>query len=259
MENVKDGWDGAESYELFMGRWSKLITPKFIEWLNSPTLLKWLDVGCGTGTLSEAILKYCRPSHLVCIDPSEKFLLKTKERIKEKADFFNNTVDVIVSGLAFNFFPDPGKALAEMRRVVKPDGIIAAYVWDYSGRMDLLRYFWDEVVLLEPKSRELDEGLRFPICNPDNLKSAYLCAGLMDVQITEHDIITEFKDFDDYWNPFLGGQGPAPGYLASLTNSKKDELRKKLYNKLPIESNGSIRMIARAIAIKGTAVKTNSL
>jgi trans-aconitate methyltransferase len=114
MEKVIDKWNESDPYEYFMGRWSKLIAPLFLSWLNIPNSLSWLDLGCGTGALSEAIIRNCKPAHLTCIDPSSEFLNKTQERLSNSATFVtgnssniplpNNSVDVLVSGLALNFF-----------------------------------------------------------------------------------------------------------------------------------------------------------
>jgi ubiquinone/menaquinone biosynthesis C-methylase UbiE len=261
MNKLKDSWDNGDPYEYFMGRWSKLMAPEFLNWLNLPSSFTWLEIGCGTGALSEAILKYCEPSHLTCVDPSEDFLAKAKERLNNKGEFLvgnateipaaDDSIDTVVSGLALNFFPDLEGALTEMKRITKPKGTIAAYVWDYSDRIDLLRYFWDAAILIDQKSRELDEGVRFPICDPDNLENAFQRTGMHEVEVTKLDITTHFKNFDDYWNPFLGGQGPAPSYLSSLPENLQEELRKKIFNKLPFEPDGSIELLGRAIAIKG--------
>jgi len=117
--------------------------------------------------------------------------------------------------------------------------------------MDLLRYFWDAAISLDSSAHEIDEGVRFPICNQDKLKNAFQQAALSEVEVTKLDIITHFKNFDDYWNPFLGGQGPAPTYLKSLTENQQQELRKTIKDKLQFEPDGSIKLLGRAIAIKG--------
>lgn len=261
MNKLKDNWESGDPYEYFMGRWSNLMAREFLNWLHLPHHLSWLDIGCGTGALSEMIFQHCKPSHLTCIDPSEDFLIRAKERLNNKGKFFvgratdipreNNSIDVVVSGLALNFFPNLESALTEMKRILKPGGLIAAYVWDYSDRMYLLRYFWDAAILIDPNSRNLDEGIRFSICSPSYLKSAFQLAGINELKVTTLDIPTLFKDFDDYWNPFLGGQGPAPSYLTSLSKDLQVELKKEIYNKLPIEPDGSIKLLGRAIAIKG--------
>ena len=237
------------------------MAPLFLEWLNVSYNLSWLDLGCGTGALSEAIYRHCKPAKLSCIDPSAEFLEKTKERLPAEADFTigsasnipkeDNAFDLVVSGLALNFFPDLTSAFSEMKRVSKTRGTIALYVWDYAGRMDMLRIFWDAAYEVDPASHRLDEGIRFPICNIDNLRDEFQSAGLTHIQTTYLDLPTVFTSFEDYWNPFLGGQGPAPGYLVSLNENLRQEFKTNLYKRLPIESDGSINLLARAIAIRG--------
>ncbi|NNC95832.1 MAG: methyltransferase domain-containing protein, partial [Chitinophagales bacterium] len=164
--------------------------------------------------------------------------------------FENEHFDIIVSGLALNFFPNVNIALSEIKRVLKPDGIIAAYVWDYSGRMDFLRCFWDAAFQIDPHSQHLDEGKRFPICNADNLTHTFHEAGFDEVKTSFLDIDTTFKDFDDFWNPFLGGQGPAPSYLASLNSDLRKALKNNLKDKLHRETDGSIKLLGRAVVVK---------
>ena len=128
----------------------------------------------------------------------------------------DSAVDVAVSGLVLNFVPDPARALGEMARVVRPGGAVALYVWDYAGEMQLMRRFWDAATALDPSAEELDEGVRFPICRPEPLAALFADAGLEAVATRPIEVATVFADFDDYWSPFLGGQGPAPGYCMSL-------------------------------------------
>jgi len=244
-----------------MGRWSKLIAPEFLHWLNVSINLSWLDLGCGTGALSEAIIKNNRPTQLYCVEPSADFLAKAKERLDSKAEFLigtatnipiaDNKVDIVVSGLALNFFPDLSRAFEEMKRIIKPNSIIAAYVWDYSGKMEFLRHFWDAAAEVDEKAKTLDEGIRFPICNPEKLKNAFQDAGLSNIVVSYLTVDTIFKDFEDYWNPFLGGQGPAPSYLCSESSYVVGKIRFNLLQNLPAELDGSIKLLAGAIAVKG--------
>ena len=139
-----------------------------------------------------------------------------------------------------------------MVRVVRPGGIVAAYVWDYAGRMELMRYFWDAAVELDPAAGALDEGLRFPLCQPAPLAELFEGAGLQRVEGREIEVPTRFKDFDDYWSPFLGGQGPAPGYAMSLDEPRRAALRELIRSRLPIAADGSISLVARAFAVRGT-------
>lgn len=261
MKGITEQWNAGDPYEYFMGRWSSVMAPEFLRWLNAGAGKNWLDVGCGTGALSQAIEKNCSPQGLSCMDPSEGFIEKARQRISTKAAFRVGSVDgipfedacfdTVVSGLAFNFFPDPAKALAEMKRVSKPDGVIAAYVWDYAGRMDFLRYFWDAACEVVPDSKVYDEGLRFPICDTGNLSRAFTDAGLHGVESSFLDIETVFTDFQDYWNPFLGGQGPAPGFLMGLEEKAREAIKEKVKERMKVEADGSIRLTGRALVVRG--------
>lgn len=255
-----DTWNAGDPYETYVGRWSHLVANAFLDWLNLPPGLRWLEVGCGTGALTAAIAAKSRPSRLIGIDPSEGFVAKARARLGHDAAFHvanalklplqNAESDAVVSGLVLNFVPDTASCLAEMRRVAVPGGTIAAYVWDYAGKMALMRYFWDAAVELDPKVRELDEGIRFPLCEPDALRRAFCDAGLTAIAVAPIDVPTHFRDFDDYWTPFLGGQGPAPSYTVSMDAASRNRLRDRIRERLPIQSDGSISLEARAWAIR---------
>jgi len=257
-----DTWNSGDTYEYFMGRWSKLVAPVFLQWLNFPYHLSWLDIGCGTGALGEAIYRHCKPAHLTCIDPSAELLEKAQERLSGKADCMvgsvshipetGSTFDIVVSGLALNYFPDLNRAFAEMKAVLKKNGTIAAYVWDYADRMDFLRLFWDAAGEVDANAHKLDQGARFPICNKENMAKVFQKAGLANIETSYLDIETVFKNFDDYWNPFFGGQGPAPNYLTAQPHEVRDEIKNNIIKKLLVEEDGSIKLMARAIAVRGT-------
>jgi SAM-dependent methyltransferase len=255
-----DSWNTGDPYELYVGRWSRLAANEFLDWLNLPSSLRWLDVGCGTGALTAAIWEKCQPAELIGIDPSEGFLTMARTRLEGNATFRvanafdiplrDSEVDVVVSGLVLNFVPDPALGLAQMRRTAVAGGTIAAYVWDYAGKMEFTRYFWDAAVELNSAARELDEGVRFPVCHPDALEIAFRAANLSAIQVEPIDIPTRFLDFDDYWAPFLGGQGPAPSYAMSLDEASRNRLRDRIRTRLPTEFDGSIPLVARAWAIQ---------
>ncbi|MEN8139039.1 MAG: class I SAM-dependent methyltransferase [Bacteroidota bacterium] len=261
MNKINVNWISGDPYDYFMGRWSSLIAPKFIKWLNMPPHISWLDVGCGTGALSEAIAQHGEPQNISCIDTSEEFIKMAKKRLSGNGEFVvanvsdipfkDNSFNIVASGLSLNFFPNIENVLSEMKRVTKPDGTIAAYVWDYADRMDFLRYFWDSAYQVDSKSRKLDEGIRFPICNSGGLINLFQKAGLINIESSALDIYTVFKNFEDYWKPFLGGQGPAPGYINSLDDESKEKLKNNIHERLPTEPDGSIKLLARAITIKG--------
>jgi SAM-dependent methyltransferase len=262
MPDVKDTWAVGEHYEPFIGRWSRLIAVKFLAWISAGVGSRWLDVGCGTGALSETILQHASPSSVVGIDQSPDFADYATRNIRdarctfkahdaESLPFENNSFDSVVSGLVLNFIPHPDRAVQEMVRVTRPGGILAAYVWDYAGKMEYLRHFWDAAAEIDPSAPALDEGVRFPLCHPERLKDLFEASGLRQIAVQAIDADMLFRDFDDFWIPFLGGQGPAPGFVKSLTAERRDALRELLRTALPAASDGAIRMIARAWAVKG--------
>lgn len=258
----KDTWAAGKLYEPYVGRWSRLVAREFLDWLKVARDREWLDVGCGTGALSGTILQECEPRAVKGIDASAAFVEHARAHLIdprasfEVADaqslpFEAERFDAAVSGLVINFVPNPALAAAQMSRVVRPGGVVAAYLWDYAGRMELMRYFWDAAVGLDPAAASLDEGRRFPLCEPSALAALFTGAALKDVQVRSIDVPTWFRDFDDYWNPFLGGQGPAPGYAMSLPEDRRAALRDRIRAKLPVSGDGSIRLIARAWAVRG--------
>ena len=258
---MKDSWQSGDPYEYFMGRWSSLVAASFTDWLSPSNGLKWLDIGCGSGVLSEAVINKHKPARVTAIDQSEGFVNTAQKRLGSHADcrvgdalslpLEDSSVNATVSGLVLNFIPEPEKALAEMRRVTTTGGTVAVYVWDYAGKMEFLKHFWDAAVELNPKAASLHESTRFPASNTDSLKNLFDCSGFVDTVTAPIEIKTHFRDFDDYWNPFLGGQGPAPTYLLKLEKVEQNKLRNSLYERLPIQVDGSIPMIARAWAAKG--------
>jgi SAM-dependent methyltransferase len=195
------------------------------------------------------------------VEPSEGFLASAKENLAGRAALHQGnataiplaaaSVDVVVSGLVLNFVPTPVAALLEMARVTSKGGTVAAYVWDYAGKMELMRVFWDVAAELAPDAAKLDEGVRFPLCRAEALESLFASNGLANVEVTSIEIPTPFADFDDYWRPFLGGQGPAPAYAMSLDEPARTRLRDRLRERLPTAANGSIALTARAWAVRG--------
>ena len=274
-------WASGAAYESYVGRWSRLVAKEFLAWLKIETQACWLDVGCGTGALSQTILENTKPLTITGIDASEAFIYHAKQQLSDARvnflvgdartlPFENQMFDTVVSGLMLNFVPEPEQAVTEMVRVIKPGGTVAVYVWDYAGKfqgenpqsltahdqkglhsgMEMMRYFWDAVATLNPQGLSLDEGQRYPLCQPKPLTDLFQSVGLNGVEVRAIDIPTYFRDFDDYWSPFLGGTGTAPNYVASLTEEARAALGDYLREHLPIQSDGSIQLIARAWAVR---------
>lgn len=246
-----------------MGRWSILVAREFLSWFAAAPGVTWLDVGCGTGALSRSILERARPKDVFCVDSAMGFISHARRSIPDPAVHFSaglaqslplesKSIDAVVSGLVLNFVPGPEAVLAEMMRVAKPGGGIGIFVWDYADGMQMLRYFWDAAVELDPNARELDEGPRFPLCQKGELERFARRAGLKQVEATAIETETVFKDFDDYWQPFLGGVGPGAAYVVGLSEAAGRKLRDRLRDMLPAGGNGSIKLSSRAWGVKGT-------
>jgi SAM-dependent methyltransferase len=258
----KDVWASGEAYEPYVGRWSRLVARQFVEWLGGPPKRDWLDIGCGTGALCEVILDSASPQRVTGIDPSDGFVSFARHKVTDQRATFqvgdaqdlpvaDSSFDATVAGLVMNFIPDQAKAVREMKRATHPGGVVAAYVWDYAGEMQMMRRFWDAAVALDSNAIPLDEGRRFPVCHPEPLASLFQDAGLGGVDVRSIDAPTIFKDFDDYWTPFLGGQAPAPGYCMALSEDRRAALRDRIRESLPTSDDGSIHLIARAWAVRG--------
>lgn len=264
MPESNDRWAAGSTYESFMGRWSRLLAPRFVAWLSVPPNAHWLDVGCGTGALSDAICAGARPASVMACDPSESFVEYARaHRVDRRISFVVAGVgrlptrpggfDSITSALALNFFPEPEAAIDEMRRSAATGGLVSACVWDYAGRMDLLRRFWDAAAAMDPRARDLDEGRRFPLCRPDALVALFRGGGLRQVVCESVEIPTRFSSFSELWTPFLGGTGPAPSYVASLDPYGREALAERLDRSLPREPGGAIGLVARAWVVRGVA------
>jgi SAM-dependent methyltransferase len=256
----------SDAYERYMGRWSRLIAPEFLRNLDTSASASWLDVGCGTGNLTQAILESCDPASIHAIDTSSGFIDRARESVADQRvslEMFDTETlpvdssrfDVVVSGLVLNFIPEVELGIAEMVRAVKPGGTVAAYVWDYSGKMEIMRKFWDVAVGLDPGATKFDEGNREPaLCNPEGLTAHFETAGLSNITVHSIDAEAHFVDFDDYWLPFTGNQGSAPRYVASLDLDARKSLEQNLRSSLSFASDGSLDLIARAWGISGKRV-----
>lgn len=260
---MKDAWAAGEPYEQFVGRWSRVVAREFLAWLDAPAGQTWGDVGCGTGALVAGILANAEPRAVLAVDRSQRFLTVARGASADRRVQFavadgaalpwaSGACAVAVSGLVLNFVPDAVAVVREMARVTRPGGEVAAYVWDYRSGMEMLRQFWDAAIEVDPAAVALDEGERFPLCRPEPLRAVFEDAGLGSIAVRSITIPTLFQDFDAYWAPFLGGQGPAPTYLASLGSDTRDRIRAALQARLVAAADGSITLSAEAWAVRGT-------
>ena len=258
----KETWDSGGPYEQYVGRWSRKVAREFIGWLQVPAGQVWGDVGCGTGAVTEGILALAEPGSILAVDRSEGFLADARNHIAdprvrfEVADatalpWASAACDVSVSGLVLNFVSDPAAMLREMVRVTRAGGQVGAYVWDYASGMQMMRHFWDVALEINPSDARLDQAERFPLCQPEPLAELFRELGLNPVEVRAIDIPTIFRDFADYWSPFLGKQGAAPTYLASLDDGKREQIREALRGRLKPQADGSIHLSARAWAVRG--------
>ena len=254
-------WASSDAYERYNGRWSRLVADQFVGWLDVPPRRRWLDVGCGTGALSDAILKGSDPSAVIGIDPAEPFIKRASMTLPDPRASFrlgsadetglpDGAVDVVVGGFVLNFVPDVGAALGEWRRVLAPGGVVGATVWDYAHGMASIRLFWDAAVAVDPAAAAFDQGGKASIGDASHLQAACREAGFFAVEGGAITIPMVFADFDDYWLPFLGGTGGAPGYLATLDDVHRDAIREELRRSVNAEPDGSIHLEARAWAVR---------
>ena len=257
-----EAWGSGDAYEQYVGRWSRKVAAELLRWLAPARGLAWADVGCGTGALSETILATCEPAAIEGVDTSEGFVAAARQRLRDPRVRLNTgdatrlpweacAFDVTVSGLVLNFVRDHAAMAREMIRVTKPGGHVAVYVWDFAGGMQMVRYFWDAAIAVNPGDAKLDQADRFPICQPEPLRALFEGAGVYSVQVRPIDIPTVFQDFDDYWRPFLGRQGSAPTYLASVSDDAREKIRAQLKARLAPAQGERIELTARAWAVQG--------
>jgi SAM-dependent methyltransferase len=254
----------GEAYEPLTGRWSRLVAPRFLEWIDAGDNGRWLDVGCGTGALIQAILDVESPREVVGVDPSSTFIAYARRQIADARVRYevgdarslpvaSNQYDAVVSGLVINVLPDAGQpgAAREMARAARRGGTVASYVWDYASGLAPRARFWAAAIAIEPAAAELDERSRYPICQPDQLERLWRAAGLHAVETGEIAILAEFQDFDDYWQPFLAGYGPASAFLLGLPESDRNGLRDHLRAELCPEADGPFALPMRALGVRG--------
>jgi SAM-dependent methyltransferase len=253
----------AEAYERFMGRWSRLVAPRLVDFTSLPERGRMLDVGSGTGSLAYAIAQRKAHTRVVGIDPSREYVAYASSRnpFPGRADFEvgdaqqlhfpDSSFEAALSLLVFNFIPDPKKALFELRRVTRPGGKLSAAVWDYGAGMRMLRTFWDAAVSLDPGAEKLDEK-RMPLCRAGELSALWRQAGMRNVRERSIDISMKFESLSDYWDPFLLGQGPAGSYVRRLDRGHLQALRLEVKRRLSLsDDNVPFILPARVWSVRG--------
>jgi SAM-dependent methyltransferase len=257
-------WGNTDAYEAYIGRWGRMAAVAFLRWLALPAGLRWLDVGCGTGALTEAILAAADPGEVFGVDPTADFLAAAEAQIVDPRVRFalgdaralpvpSDAYDAVVAGLVLNFVPDPEVAVAEMVRAARPGGTVAGYVWDFAGERQFQRYFWQAAMELDPAAVPLAQNMQFPLCQPEALGALFTSANLQAIAVQAIDVPAVFQDLDDYWQPFLlGGSSSAQRYATALGERQQTALRKQLQSILPMGDDGLIRLLARAWAVRGT-------
>jgi ubiquinone/menaquinone biosynthesis C-methylase UbiE len=260
MAELKTTFNDADAYERFMGRWSRAIGEKFLDWIDPPKSANWLDIGCGTGAFTELILKHCAPAHVLGVDPAPAQIEAARKRITApQAEFRAGTAvylpvridefDVVVSALVIHFIPDRAKGFREMLRVVKPGGLVAGYTWEFDETRNGAPYQPMERGLATlgidaRRSEIMPEGM------PDGMTDALRKTGFADTETTVIEVSQSYRDFEDYWaaqTPAFARTGQA---VAALSDSDRETLRDTMRKTLPTAKDGSIAYSARATAFK---------
>jgi ubiquinone/menaquinone biosynthesis C-methylase UbiE len=251
-------FDDGAAYEQRIGRWSSLVAMQFLDWLDAPKGLRWLDVGCGTGAFTEMLIARCAPAAVTAIDPSEPQLdfARTRSGTKlaqfhignaQALAFADRSFDAAAMALVITFVPDPAKAVAEMARVVRPGGLVAAYMWDMPGGGFPLEP-------LRAAMRSLDLELPHPgfdVSRRDKLHDIWQRAGLQTIETRVIRIPVAYSGFDNFWDSNTTPVGVTGKMISALSPSAKQQLKERLREQLPIGNDGRIAYEAFANAIKG--------
>jgi SAM-dependent methyltransferase len=257
----------SAGYERFMGRWSRLLAPGFIAFAGIKNGDRVLDVGTGTGSLAAAVEASMPKSEIVGIDPSDGFIAYAQKHAKSPRVRFevgdaqalklkDASFDQTLALLVINFVPDHNKAITEMRRVTRAQGIVSACVWDYNAGMQMLRFFWDEAIALEPTMEPKDER-HMKLSRQGQLGDLWRKAGLINVKEDALTINQAYTSFNDYWEPFTRGAGPGGAFVVSLSDDRRQQLETRMRKRLLGDrSNGEFTLSAKAWCVRGEVPKT---
>ena len=249
----------GEAYDRYMGRYSRLLAPRLADFAGVESGWRALDVGCGPGALTQELARRLGAASVFAADPSAPLAAACAERVPgadvrvasaESLPWPDDSVDAALAQLVVNFLPDPGAGVAEMRRVVRSGGAVAACTWDYSDGMRMLRTFWNAALALDPGAP--DEGRTMPYQRPGELAALWQETGLDEVGTAALEVEAEYADFQDFWEPFLSGAAPGGAYCASLEPEHQAALREECRRRLG-DPQGPFRLRARAWAVRGRA------
>lgn len=260
------GFNGAmsfavagEKYDRFMGRYSRELAPQMIQFAGIAPGMTVLDVGCGPGALTERLVERVGVGNVAAADPSASFVAAAIERVPgadvrqaaaEELPWDDNRFDAVLSQLVVNFMRDADAGVSEMRRVARPGAVVAACTWSYGEDMAMLRAFWDAARRLD--SGAPDEGSTMPYRSTEELGELWRRAGLSDVKTDHLRVETGYMDFDDLWEGFTYGVGPAGAYLERLEPKHQGQLRTELFKGLG-EPADRFALSATACAVRGLA------
>jgi SAM-dependent methyltransferase len=248
----------AGAYDRYMGRYSRPLAPLLADFAGVHPGQRTLDVGCGPGALTAELVDRVGVDHVAAADPSERFARACADRFPdvdvqtapaERLPWASGTFDAVLSQLVVSFMTDADAGVAEMRRVARAGSVVASCTWDYRGEMQMLRTFWEAAVSLDPAVPDEAHVLRY--IDPDSLRQLWLRTGLGDVDAKELVVAVGYIDYEDFWQPFLTGTGPAGAYCASLDDTHRGALREALFHRLGAPG-GSFTLTARAWAVRGT-------
>jgi SAM-dependent methyltransferase len=247
----------GDSYDRFMGRYSRELAPRLIAFAGVESGMRALDVGCGSGLLTAALADRLGAASVAAADPSESLLAACAERVPgadvrrasaEELPWPDESFEAVLSQLVVNFVPDADAALAEMSRVVALGRIVASCTWDYAGGMRMLRTFWETAVELDPRA-PTEHAMRYS--SEEELAALWDRRGLDDIETAPLEVEVGYRDFDDLWSGFMLGVGPAGEYCASLDQERLEALREGYFRRLA-SPGGAFALSARALAVRGT-------
>ena len=257
-------WGNADAYEAYMGRWSLPMANGVLQWLHPQPNLDWLDVGCGTGALTGAILDQAAPRSVTGVDPSADFLETAQAQAEDLRAHFavataanlpfpTATFDIAIAGLVLHLIQDPSSSVQEITRVVRAGGIVSTYVWDFTGEQQFTHAFWNVATALDPAAATFDPAAQTTICAREPMAALFAAAGLHRVVVASVAMPVIFRDFDDFWLPhLLKGSPPVQRYTATLGEPALATLRAQLLASLPLAADGTLQLLGRVWAAHGT-------